>query len=147
MRLDLIQKLLLYLGAGLTVRSTFERMAREYQRKMRQGGERLPVYEEVLRTCRELHTGVPENVAYEHFGSRCGTQEYIRLGAQLSRNLKKGSGMLGDRLREECEAAVRERFHRSRQLGEEASTKLLLPMMLMLGIVMIVIMIPAFGAM
>ena len=141
------QKLLLYLGAGLTVRSTFERMAREYQRNLQQGGEKLPVYEEVLRTCRELHTGVPESVAYEHFGNRCGTQEYIRLGAQLSRNLKKGNSMLGDRLREECDAAVRERFHRSRQLGEEASTKLLLPMMLMLGIVMIVIMIPAFGAM
>ena len=140
-------KLLLYLSAGLTTRSALERMAQEYLSDRQNGGELQPAYEAIVHTCRELRTGISEMEAYEHLGKRCGTQEYIRLGALLSRNLKKGSGALLTRLREENENAVRERAHRSRQLGEEASTRLLMPMMIMLGIVMVVIMVPAFGAM
>lgn len=51
------------------------------------------------------------------------------------------------RLREENDNAIREQINRSRQIGEEASTKLLVPMVMMLGIVMVIIMIPAFGTM
>ena len=51
------------------------------------------------------------------------------------------------RLREENDNAIREQINRIRQIGEEASTKLLVPMVMMLGIVMVIIMIPAFGTM
>ena len=48
-------------------------------------------------------------------------------------------------LREEMEEALREQLHRCRRIGEEASTKLLVPMVMMLGVVMVMIMVPAFG--
>lgn len=144
---SIVNKLELYLGAGLTIRSAFERIAEDYRQEQAEDGDRQPAYEEILFTCRELRTGTAEAEAYERFGKRCGVQEYIRLGTLLSQNLKKGSTALLMRLREENENAVREQIHRSRQIGEEASTKLLMPMVMILGIVMVVIMVPAFGSM
>ena len=49
-------------------------------------------------------------------------------------------------LREEMEAALREKMNQCRRAGEEASTKLLIPMVMILGIIMVIIMVPAFGS-
>ena len=46
--------------------------------------------------------------------------------------------------RQEAGNAFEERKNMARRLGEEAGTKLLLPMMMMLGIVMMLIIIPAY---
>ncbi len=143
---DLVQKLALYLGAGMTVRGAFVKIAAEYE----QGGQKRTgegcVYEEMRYTCRELQAGISEGAAYEHFGRRTGLQEYIRLSTLLQQNLKKGSSTLLSRLREEADKALAERIQNSRRMGEEAVTKLLLPMVMMLLVVMIMIMLPAFSA-
>ena len=47
-------------------------------------------------------------------------------------------------LQEESQKAFEEKMDRVRKLGEEAGTKLLLPMIMMLVIVMVIIMIPAY---
>ncbi len=141
----IVHKLELYLGAGLTTRGAFVRIAEEYLHKRERGMEAHPAYEEMLHTCRELGLGMEETKVYERFGCRCQTQEYVRLGALLAQNVVKGSRGLSARLREEAEAALKEQMQHSRQLGEEATTKLLIPMVMMLGIVMVLIMIPAFG--
>ena len=82
----------------------------------------------MLYTCRELQGGVSEGAAYEHFGKRTGLREYIRLGTLLGQNLKRGNSTLTERLREEAEKSSAESLLRVRRLGEEAGTKLLVPM-------------------
>lgn len=141
----IVHKVELYLGAGLTTRGAFVRIAEEYLRKKEEGKVAHPAYEEMLYTCRELGLGMTETKVYERFGSRCGVREYVRLGALLAQNVIKGNKGLSYRLREEAEAALKEQIQHGRRLGEEASTKLLVPMVMMLGIVMVLIMIPAFG--
>lgn len=115
--------------------------------KWKEGGVHSPIYEELLYTCRELHAGTSEGAAYEHFGRRTGLQEYIRLSTLLTQNLKRGNSMLLDRLREEADRAAQERLQQSKKLGEEAGTKLLIPMVMMLAVIMVIIMIPAFSGM
>ena len=88
-----------------------------------------------------------EGAAYEHFGKRTGQQEYIRLSTLLMQNLKRGNSALLDRLREEADKAAEEKLRRTKRLGEEAGTKLLVPMALMLAVVMVMIMVPAFLSM
>lgn len=144
---DVVHKLALYLGAGMTLQGAFGKIAAEYERQKAGGGPRSPTYEEMLYTCRELKTGVSEANAYEHFGRRTGLQEYIRLSTLMTQNLKKGSSSLLPRLHEEAERAQAEQIQMSRKLGEEASTKLLLPMVMMLGVVMVIVMLPAFSSM
>lgn len=143
---DIVQKLVLYLGAGLTVRGAFRKIAGDYERAKSAGRKEKPIYEEMLYTCRELQAGISEGAAYEHFGKRTGIQEYIRLSTLLQQNLKKGNSTLLSRLKEEADKSSLERIQNSRRLGEEASTKLLVPMVMMLAVVMIMVMVPAFSS-
>ena len=57
---------------------------------------------------------------------------------------KIGNRNLMDKLEEEAERVFLERKNTARKLGEEASTKLLIPMMLMLMVVMGIVIVPAF---
>lgn len=143
----LVHKLALYVGAGMTVRGAFQKIGGDYEKKVQKGQAVKPGCEEVLYTCRELKTGVAEGAAYEHFGRRTGLREYIRLSTLLGQNLKRGNRTLLDRLREEAEKSSEESLLRARKLGEEAGTRLLVPMVMMLAIVMVMIMVPAFGSM
>lgn len=142
---EILQKLTLYLEAGLTVRAAFCRVAEDYERERSKGGRRLEAYEEMLITTREIRMGIPERTAYEGFGKRTGIREYVRLSTFLLQNLKKGSTTLLGQLREETQTAEELRMQNARKLSEEASTKLLLPMVLLLVIVMVMIMVPAFS--
>ena len=142
---DLVHRLALFVGAGMTVRGAFGKISSDYEKKRESTGRKMPAYEEMLRTCRELQSGTSEGEALEHFGRRTGQQEYIRLSTLLMQNVKRGSSTLLERLREEADKAGEEKLMESRRLGEEAGTKLLLPMVMMLAVVMVMIMVPAFS--
>ena len=140
---EVISKLTLLLGAGMTVRKAWRKIVNDYDSRIKQQGKRA-VYEEMKYTCRQMDGGVPEAECYEKFGRRCGTQEYMRFGALLSQNLRKGTKGLNDMLRLEAIQSFEERKARARRLGEEAGTKLLLPMFLMLAEVLVIVVVPAF---
>ena len=115
---DIVYRLVLYLGAGMTVRGAFQKIAGEYDKKGRAEKQMQPAYEEMLYTCRELKAGVSEGAAYEHFGKRSGLQEYVRLSTLLMQNLKKGNSMLLARLQEEAARTYGEQMQNGRRLGE-----------------------------
>ena len=142
---EILQKLTLYLEAGLTVRSAFCRVAEDYEKERKRGGRCREAYEEMLIATREIHMGVPEGAAYENFGKRTGVREYVRLSTFLTQNLKKGSSTLLQQLKEESVQAEELRIQNARKLSEEATTKLLLPMVMLLVVVMVMIMVPAFS--
>ncbi len=144
---DIVHRIVLYVGAGMTIRGALQKIGGDYEKKVQGNNGRRPGCEEVLYTCRELQAGVSELTAYEHFGRRTGLREYIRLSTLLGQKLKRGNNTLLTRLREEAEKSSEETLLQVRKLGEEAGTKLLTPMVMMLAVVMIMIMVPAFGIM
>lgn len=144
---DIVHKLALYLGAGMTLQGAFGKVAAEYEEGRARGQPYNPAYEEMLYTCREMRSGISERIAYERFGLRIGLQEYIRLSTLMAQNLQKGSSSLLMRLQEEADHALISRIQSGRKLGEEASTKLLVPMVMLLGIVMVIVLLPAFNSM
>lgn len=139
-----ISKMTLFLGAGMSVRNIFYRLGDEYKDKRRKGGAKRYVYEEILLVCRELDSGISETAACADFGKRCRSRQYSKLSALLTANLTKGNGALLKALQEEAEHSFEERRGIARQMGEEAGTRLLLPMLMMLGITLVIIMIPAY---
>ncbi len=143
---DVVWMLTLYMGAGLGAREAFRRIYEEYEGRRKRGDPEDPIYEEIGRTCRELHMGRSEGDCYDTLGRRTGSQEYIRLCALLTQNLSKGDSRLLIRLREETETASRAGVQNCRRAAEEAGTKVLVPMVLLLLVVMVMIMTPAFGA-
>ena len=139
---EIVNKLALYMGAGMTIRNAFAKMGEDYKKQQKE--RRRYVYEEILITCNELQSGRSENEAYDHFGKRCQVPAYMKLSTLLSQNIRKGNNDLLNMLRQEADNAFTERKSLAKKLGEEAGTKLLLPMMMMLCIVMVIIMIPAY---
>ena len=140
----IISKMTLFLGAGMSIRNIFYRLGEDYQEKRRKGGEKRYVYEEILLVCRELDSGISEGAAYADFGRHCHSRQYSKLSALLAANQTKGNSALLKALQEEADRSFEERRGIARQMGEEAGTKLLLPMMLMLGVTLVIIMIPAY---
>lgn len=143
---QIVNKMVLFLSAGMTIRGAFQKIAEDYNTQKKDLKVKTVVYEEMLCACQELRTGTSESIAYEAFGKRCGSQEYIRFCTLLGQNLKKGNSTLLNRLREESQKAIQEQMNRRMKIGEEASTKLLVPMIIMLSIVMVLVMIPAFSS-
>lgn len=141
---DIVSKMAILISAGMTLQGSFRKIAFAYEQKRReQMVPEMPAYEEMLITCRQMENGMGEGTAYEHFGERCGVSEYRKLGAMLAANLRKGSKGITELLEQEAEQAFQNRKSAARRYGEEAGTKLLLPMMIMLGTIMAVLMIPA----
>lgn len=143
----LVNRFMLLLGAGLTVRKVVERLTDEYERERAEGGRKRYVYEEMCVMAQEMKDGVSETKALEGFGRRCRLLPYLRFSTVMTQNLKKGADGILALLENEAMEALEQRKERALQLGEKAGTKMLFPMMLMLGIVMAIIMVPAFMTM
>lgn len=141
---QLLWKLTMLLSAGLTIRGAFTRIADQYDAEHT---KRHYVYEEMKLTLREMKSGVPEATAYENFGRRCSLPSYIKLGSLLSQNLKKGAKGLTGLLEHEAVLSMEQHKMAVRKLGERAGVKMLLPMILMFGVVLIILMVPAFLSM
>jgi len=140
---DFVNKLSLYLMAGMSVRSAWRKITMDYQKSCKNRFQH-PVLEELMLSCRELDSGITECEVYNRFGNRNNMQKYRKLGALLSQNLRKGSRDILQKLEDETKEVFEDRKRNARKQGEEASTKLLFPMMIMLAAVMIMIMAPAF---
>lgn len=140
---EVVSKLTLLLGAGMTVKNAWRKITSDYEAQKKDMGRRK-IYEEMQITLHEMQSGITEAQSYERFGRRCKIQAYIKLGALLSQNLRKGTKGLNELLRIESIQAFEERKANAKRLGEEAGTKLLLPMFVMLALVLIIVVVPAF---
>ena len=141
---EVVSSLALLIGAGMTPVNAWVKLIKDYTAKKQKTGKSRCVYEEMLLTAHEMQNGVSHVKAYENFGLRCQLTSYNKLAALMAQNITKGSSNLAQLLREEASAAFEERKHLARELGEKAGTKLLAPMMMLLGMIMIIIIVPAF---
>lgn len=143
---ELIERFALLVEAGLSVKGAWLRITQEYEK--REGKHKLRyVYEEMLLTVREMENGMNEAKAYELFGKRTALLSYMKFSTLLVQNLKKGTSDLICLLEFEVTDAFHERRENAKVLGEEAGTRLLFPMMLMLSIVFAIILYAAFQSM
>lgn len=133
----LVGKLVLYLGAGMSVRNIFFKLARE-------GEKDRAVFREIRLVCYELESGISEREACERFGKRCRLPAYSRLSSLLAQNLRKGNTALLKALREEASQSLNTRRNLARERGEEAGTRMIFPMVIMLAVTMMIIIIPAY---
>ena len=142
---ELVSKLTILLGAGMTLFGAWNKIATNYGNKRKNNTIPVhPLYEEMLITCHEIESGVGEARAYERFGERCGLHRYRKFCSLIVQNLRKGTRGLVQLLEQEVSDAFEERKNLAKKSGEEAGTKMLFPMMMMFGIIIVIIMIPAF---
>ena len=143
---QMLSQMALLLGAGMTVSRAWERIVVSYENRCNAQSaaeQEIPVYEEMRITYHQIRDGIGERLAYEQFGERIQLQVYRRLATLLVQNLRKGTAGLSRLLEKEMQDAFDVQENLAKKQGEELQTKLLLPMMLMLGLVIVIIMIPA----
>ena len=69
---------------------------------------------------------------------------YLKFSTILVQNLKKGSRSILPLLQQEAITSSNEQRELAKRLGEEAGTKLLAPMMILLILVLFLVLVPAF---
>lgn len=138
---EFITKLSLMLAAGISVRQAFVRLAEEYEKNH---GVKHVLTEELKVTKQELDNGRSETVVYEAFGRRIGVLAYRRMASLLAQNVSRGVQGMRTLLLQEAKEVMAQEKANIRQKGEQAGTKLLLPMMGLLFLVFAILLVPAF---
>ena len=138
---EFITKLSLLMAAGVSVRQAFCRLEEEY--KNRRGSEYV-LSQELKIAIQELENGYSETIVYENFGRRVGVLSYQRMTSLLTQNVSRGvQGIRALLLQEAKEVMAQDRAN-IKVRGEQAGTKLLLPMMGLLFLVFAILLVPAF---
>lgn len=141
---DLVYQLMVFTGAGLTVSRAWKQIVDNYEKRLGNGtSQPRAVYEEMEIALGEMENGRPESQAVSRFGERCQLNEYRRLSSILGQNRHTGMKNLQELLAQEMDTAWEQQKQAAKRLGEEAGTKLLLPLFLMLLVVMVLVMVPA----
>ena len=133
---DFLNKLVLLINAGMTVSRAWEKVVND----SRKGGL---LYEELRAVVSDIRSGKPEQRAYEDFAKRCRIPEITRFVSVVLQNLRKGNSELVSVLRVYAGECWEMRKNAARRLGEEASTRMLLPMVLMFLAVLLIVITPA----
>ncbi|WP_026476473.1 type II secretion system F family protein [Alkaliphilus transvaalensis] len=133
---EFLSKLILLMSAGLTVSKAWEKIVGESD------GNRV-LHQELKITLLEIKNGKSEEEAYEDFANRCRNPEIFKFVSLIIQNLKKGNEETIIMLRMLTNECWIMRKNTAKVLGEEASTKLLLPMMIMFLAILLIVMTPA----
>ncbi len=130
---EFINKMLLLVNAGLTINKAWEKIVADNRKD-------TPLYRELSITMAEIRAGKGEAQAYEEFARRCKIKEVIKCVSIIVLNLKKGGSQVVPALREQADDCWELRKAAAKQQGEKASSKLMIPMAIMLiGIIMVVV--------
>jgi len=133
---DFLNKLTLLINAGMTITKAWEKIVNDNTQKS-------PLYEELTQTIADIRGGKSEIQAYEDFAKRCRMSEISRFVSIIVQNLRKGSNEIVSILRLQANECWEMRKHAAKRLGEEASTKMLFPMMIMFLAILIIVAVPA----
>lgn len=133
---DFLNKLVLLINAGMTVPRAWEKIVCDRKNI-------TPLYEELNRTYIEIKNGKAEAAAYEEFARRCRVKEITKFITAIIQNLRKGNGELVALLKLQSNECWQLRKNTARKLGEEASTKLIFPLMIMFVGILIIVTLPA----
>ncbi len=137
-----VNKLWLYLGTGMTVKAAFKHLIQDYSKVKVVSMDNILI-KELEYTMNQIDTGFDEASAYEACGQRLNLSIYKEFMRLISQNIKMGTKDLRILMEVQVEKAFENRTENAKKQGEEASTKLVFPMVVLLAVVMVIIMVPA----
>jgi len=133
---ELLSVLMLLVGAGESLQNALLRCARE-------GADGHPLYRELRRAMHAMQNGESFQQAMDGFARRVGVQEASILTSALMLQYRKGGSDFVHALRELSFNLWEKRKSLARTKGEEAVSKLSLPLVLIFFVLMVIIGSPA----
>lgn len=118
-------KLVLLLGAGMTVPKAIRKIVSDSE-------DNTVLMAELSEMLRNIEAGSAETAAYEEFARRCHVKEINRFISVLVQSMQKGGHETAVTLSLQVQECWNARKDMAKTLGQEASTKLVFPLMLMM---------------
>ncbi|ADG83277.1 type II secretion system F family protein [Thermincola potens] len=131
-----INTLALLINAGLPFSSAVHKVVHD-------SDPDRPLYKEMNYVLADIGAGKPIHQAYEDFARRCRIPEITRFVSTIIQNLNRGNGDIVYVLRTLAQEAWEKRKDIARKQGEEASSKLVFPMVMVFIAVAIIVLAPA----
>ncbi|MBR1572158.1 MAG: type II secretion system F family protein [Lachnospiraceae bacterium] len=137
---NIVGQLAIYIGVGLGIRDAIKRIGMSYENENIENcyGKKI-----MIELSRELQDGVSEYVAMEHMANKSNNKNYKKLALLLQQTGRQGNEKLVEALEREDVLAFEMRQNNAKKAGEEASTKLLFPMVGLFVVIMIMVIVPA----
>ncbi|OAX50428.1 type II secretion system F family protein [Paenibacillus sp. AD87] len=135
---ELLNRIVLLVGAGETVQRAIIHCVAS------QGERDHPLYNELRKTVGDWNNGYSFQQSFEQFSRRCGVQEVTIFTTTVLLNFRRGGGDFVLALRDLSHVLWEKRKAVSRAKGEQASSKLVFPMVLIFFSIVVMIGAPAF---
>ncbi|MDF9842024.1 MULTISPECIES: type II secretion system F family protein [unclassified Paenibacillus] len=135
---ELQNSIVLLVGAGETVQRAIVRCV-----ESRKGDYSHPLYKELFTMITEWEGGYSFQQAFENFSKRCAVQEVSLFTTTVLLNYRRGGADFVLSLRDLSRMLWEKRKALSRTRGEQASSKLVFPMVLIFLIVIVLVGTPA----
>jgi tight adherence protein C len=133
---EFINKLVLLANAGMTIHGSIQKIVKDSKKDN-------PLYVELAMALNDMDSGKSDLEAYEDFARRCKLQEITTFVSTLLQNMRKGNSELMPLLKVLANASWENRKNNAKKLGEEASTKLLIPLVIIFIAILIMVITPA----
>lgn len=135
---EVLNKLVLLVGAGETVQRALIHCTEKSSQQDH------PLYRELRQLVQEWESGVSFQQAFEQSNKRCGVQEVSIFTTTMLLNFRRGGNDFVLALRDLSRVLWEKRKAISRTRGEQASSKLVFPMVVIFMIVIVLLGAPAF---
>ncbi|NLP14284.1 MAG: type II secretion system F family protein [Clostridium sp.] len=133
---DFLNKLILLVNAGMAMPRAWEKIVTESKKD-------TVLYNELRTVLADIRGGKSQISAFEDFAKRCRIPEITKFVSVALQNLSRGNAEMIPILRLQATECWEMRKHAAKRLGEEASTKMLFPMVLMFVAIILIVATPA----
>lgn len=132
---DVVSKLALLTNAGMILREAWQLVA--------SSGEGV-IYDEMRTATNDMNNGVSEMDAILDFGARAVVPEVKKFAATLAQGIERGNRELVSMLREQNSEVWNLKQQLVRRAGEKASSKMLIPIVMIFIGILIMVIVPIF---
>jgi pilus assembly protein TadC len=133
---NVVSKLALLTNAGMIMHEAWEEVAYTGDSE---------IYKEMQIAVDQMNNGVSEADALFNFGTRCVVPEIKKFTSTIVQGISKGNSELIAMLQEQSKEVWALKKQNVRRQGEKASSKLMIPMMIMFVGILIMVVVPIFA--
>lgn len=135
---EFLNKIILLINAGETVQQAMVKSVLKNN-----DVDNSYLYKELLISVNQIQNNIPLHQVLDELSKRCGTQEVSVFTTTVLLNYRRGSGDMVISLTKLSQELWDKRIALSRTIGEQASSKLVFPMVLIFIVVLIIVGTPA----
>ena len=133
---EIVSKLALLTNAGMILTEAWKTVAYTSDRE---------IYKEMQKTVDDINNGMSDLDAFYEFGNRCVVPEIKKFTSTIVQGLLKGNDELSIMLQQQSKEVWNTRKQNVRREGERASSKLMIPIVIMFIGILIMIIVPIFA--